>query len=455
MRFLPVFFIGISAALMTGCQLAPVYERPVAAHAAAYPVTESGAGAKATELPWRTFFSDERLRRLIELALAHNLDLRLAVLRVEQSRAQYGVSRADQWPTLQASGDYTRSHATDRTSDTWNASLGVSAYELDFFGRVRNLNDQALEKFFATTEGQRSAQISLIGQVASQYFSLRQAEAQAELAEKTLATVRQSFDLIRAIFEAGASNELDLRTAESQVKTAQINALTYRRQIAQAENALTLLLGEPLPADLPPARPFDADGLLAAVAPGLPSDLLLQRPDVLQAEHTLKAANANIGAARAAFFPSITLTGSLGTRAADLDGLFDAHTGIWSFAPQVRLPLFSGGSNRANLDGARVSARIEVANYQKAIQTAFREVADALVSEASYTRELVQRADLIIAQRRRFDLATARYQQGEDSYLNVLSAQQDLYSAEQARLQTRYQALNSRLTLYRALGGGW
>lgn len=341
------------------------------------------------------------------------------------------------------------------TSDQWSASLGTTAYELDLFGRVRSLNKQALEKYLATAEAQRAAQISLLAEVATEYFTLRQTEEQLHLARETLAAVQGSYDLNHATFDAGASNELDLRTAEGQVQTAKINVVTYERQAAQAENYLTLLVGQPLPADLPAPGPFNAANLLAEIPAGLPSELVQRRADILEAEHALKAANANIGAARAAFFPTITFTASVGATSDQLSKLFGSGTGVWSFSPQVTVPIFTGGQNRADLDAARVSGRIEVANYEKAIQTAFREVADALVAGASYAAEIEARAASIHAQQRRFELANARYRQGEDSYLNVLSAQQDLYSAQQGRLEAQFNKLASQISLYRALGGGW
>jgi multidrug efflux system outer membrane protein len=441
---------------LSGCTMIPKYERPAAPVAAQFPgVTESQKETVASDIAWQNFFAEERLKKLIELALANNRDLRVAVLKVEQSRAQYRVTRSSSFPSVNGSGSFARSHAADVTSDQWNASLGTTAYELDLFGRVRSLNRQALEKYFATEEAQRSAQISLVAEVASQYFVLRQAEEQLQLARQTLTAVQESYDLNKATFDAGASSELDLRTAEGQVQTAKINVLTYERQLAQAENTLVLLVGEPLPDDLPASRPFNSNNLLAEIPVGLPSELVQRRPDILQAEHTLMAANANIGAARAAFFPTISLTASIGTTSSQLSKLFGSGTGVWSFSPQVTVPIFTGGQNRADLDSAKVSARIEVANYEKAIQTAFREVADALVANSSYAAQIDAEAALINAQKIRFDLANARYRQGEDSYLNVLSAQQDLYSAQQGLLQAQFNKLASQISLYQALGGGW
>jgi multidrug efflux system outer membrane protein len=261
--------------------------------------------------------------------------------------------------------------------------------------------------------------------------------------------------LNRASFDAGEANELDVRTAEGEVQTAKFNVLSYERQLAQAQNALVLLVGQPLPAELPEPKSFDGGNLLSDITAGLPSDLLERRPDILQAEHTLKAANANIGAARAAFFPSITLTGSVGVASTQLGDLFGAGSGAWTFEPQISLPIFNAGKIRAQLTYAQLSERIEVANYEKAIQTAFKETADALAANGSYLDQIDVEATAIAAQQRRLALATLRYRQGEDSYLNVLSAQQDLYSAQQGLLQARFNKLSSQISLYKALGGGW
>ena len=450
-------FIVLAAALaFFGCTMIPSYERPSAPVAARYPSAAAvSAGPPAADIAWRNVFSDERLIRLIELSLTNNLDLRTAMLNVQQSRAQYRITRSASFPTVDGTASYTRAQAGGITSDQWSASLGTVAYEVDFFGRVRSLNRQALEKFLATVEAQRSAQILLVSEVASQYFVWRQAEEQLALARQTLVTVQASYDLNKATFDAGASNELDLRTAEGQVQTAKINVLTYERQLAQALNYLTLLVGRPIPTDLPAPRPFNDTNLVAEVPSGLPSDLVERRPDILEAEHTLKAANANIGAARAAFFPTITLTGSIGSTSSQLSQLFGSGTGVWSFSPQITAPIFTGGQNVADLDSAKIGTRIEVASYQKAIQTAFREVADALVAGSSYGSQVEAQIALINAQQRRFDLATIRYRQGEDSYLNVLSAQQDLYSAQQGRIDSQYNKLASQISLYQALGGGW
>lgn len=449
---LPIACMGLA---LTGCTMIPKYERPAAPVAASYPGVTQTNESRAADIGWQTVFADERLKQLIGLALTNNLDLRVAVLNVEQSQAQYRITRSASFPGVNGSGSYTRSGSFSAAADSWSASLGSTAYEVDLFGRVRSLNRQALEKFFATAEARRSAQISLVAQVADEYFALREAEEQLQLARQTLTAVLESYDLNKAIFDAGAGSELDLRTAEGQVQTAQINVLTYQRQQAQAENYLVLLIGEPLPTGLSAPRPFNDADLVAEIPAGLPSELVQRRPDILEAEHTLKAAKANIGAARAAFFPTISLTASVGSTSSQLSKLFGSGIGTWSFSPQINVPIFTGGQNLADLDAAKVSARIEVANYQKVIQRAFREVADALVASSSYESQIVVEMALVNAQQRRYDLANLRYRQGEDTYLNVLSAQQDLYSAQQGRIAAQYNKLAGQISLYKALGGGW
>lgn len=452
---------------LSGCTMIPNYQRPSAPIAAQYPATSGTNESNTADIGWRDFITEERLRKLVELALVNNRDLRVAVLNVEQSRAQYRITRSSLLPTVEAGGSYTRAKSSQsgavneiggssgRTYDVWSASVGTTSYEVDLFGRVRSLSRQALEKYFATDEARRSAQISLVAEVATQYFALREAEEQLALARRTLQAVQDSYALNKASFDAGAINELDLRTAEGQVETARINVLTYERQCSQIENALVLLIGQSLPADLPAASGFGKTNLLAEISPGLPSELIQRRADILQAEHTLKAVNANIGAARAAFFPRITITSSVGTTSDEFSKLFGSGTGVWSFSPQISLPIFTGGQVRADLDSAKIGTRIEVANYEKAIQTAFREVADALVANGSYAQQIGAESKLAETQQRRFDLANLRYRQGEDSYLNVLSAQQDLYSAQQGLLQAQYNKLASQIALYKALGGGW
>jgi multidrug efflux system outer membrane protein len=454
-RFRRHLALAGAALILSGCTMMPRYTRPAAPVAEQYPGLTATNQPAAAELAWTDFFADERLKKLVALALANNRDMRVAVLNVEESRAEYRVTRSASLPTVAGSGSFTRSSTGGHIENQWSASLGTTAYELDLWGRVRSLNKQALEKYFATDEARRSEQISLVAAVATEYFTLRETEELLELSRQTRQAVQESYDLNGAMFNAGASSALDLREAEGQVQTAKISVTTYERQAAQAENYLTLLVGQPLPSDLPAPRPFTDTNLLAEIPAGLPSELLEQRPDILEAEHTLKAANANIGAARAAFFPTISLTASIGSSSSQLSQLFGAGTGVWSFSPQVTVPIFTAGQNLADLAAATVSRRIEVANYEKAIQTAFREVADALVGVGSYAEQIKEEAALVHAQQNRYELATLRFRQGDDTYLNALTAQQDLFSAQQGLIQAQYNQLASRISLYQALGGGW
>lgn len=441
---------------LSGCSMIPRYERPAAGLGTSFPGESAESSNRAAEeIGWRDFFDEPRLLGLIGLSLTNNHDLRVAVLNVEQSRAQYRIYRASSLPEVSGSSDFARSHASDRTVDAWSARIGMTSYEVDFFGRVRSLNAQALQKFLATIEGRKSAQIALVSELASHYFTLQQLKAQLEVARQTLSSVEESYALNGKSFQAGNISELDVRIAESQVQSARIGVVSYERRIAQAENYLALLVGGPIPANLPPALPFDAERLVAAIPAGLPSELVQRRPDILEAEYTLMAANAQIGAARAAFFPSVRFNTSIGTTSSQFDQLLSAGTGVWSFSPQITVPLFSGGRNRADFEAAKVGAAIAVANYQKAIHRAFREVADALVADRSYSLQASAQTALVEAQRRRLDLATLRYRQGDGTYLEVLSAQQDHYSAQQSDLETRLNRLVSRIALYKALGGGW
>jgi len=466
MRFVVCLLIIVALGALAGCDLMPKYERPGAPVASRWSEGGGRGGKAASEIRWRDFFVDARLKRIIELALANNRDLRVAMLNAEQSRAQYRIERSAFFPTVQGSAGYSRQRSAGGitsngqtlsgvTSSEWTASIGVTSYEIDFFGRVRSLSAQALEKYFAQEESRRSAQITLVSQVATQYFTWCQDEEQVQLAQQTLTAVQESYNLTKSSFDAGAVTELDLRTAEAQVQTAKVNILTYQRQSAQAINNLVLLAGHPLPSALPERHLLSDRHVLASIPSGLPSALLELRPDILQAEHTLKAANANIGAARAAFFPSITLTGAAGTATADFSNLLGKNTSTWNFSPQITVPIFNGGNLRASLDVAKISARIEVANYEKAIQTAFREVADALVARRIYAQQIVEQEALVAAEQKRYDIANTRYRQGADTYLNVLSAQQDLYNSQQSLPQTRFDNLSNLITLYKALGGGW
>ncbi|ACL63902.1 RND efflux system, outer membrane lipoprotein, NodT family [Anaeromyxobacter dehalogenans 2CP-1] len=455
--------VAASALAVSGCTLAPRYQRPAAPVAAEFPAGAGAAtGPAASDLGWRDVFQDPGLQAVIDQALRENRDLRVAALNVELARAQYGIQRSYLLPTVGATGSGSRARTAKDLSftgepsvgNTFSAGVGLTSFEIDLFGRVRSLRNQALEQYLSTEEAHRSAHLALVSEVAVQYLASRALQSQVALAEQTLQTVQQSYDLAKRTFEAGRTSELDFRTAEAQVETARVNLSAYQQQLAQAENALVLLAGGPLPKDLPTA-PLESQPPVAELPAGLPSDLLQRRPDILSAEHQLKAANASIGAARAAFFPSISLTASVGTASTELSNLFTAGSGTWAFSPRIDLPIFTGGRNKANLDAANVRKQIEIASYEKAIQVAFREVADALVARGRLDEQLEAQTRRVQAEQRRYDISELRYRKGVDSYLNVLTAQRDLYGAQQQLIQTRLTRFSNSIGLYRALGGGW
>jgi multidrug efflux system outer membrane protein len=464
-KFIFVALIGIAAA---GCTMIPKYHQPAAPVSSNWPENAdtnnfSNSTNAVAEIGWREFFRDQRLQQLIELSLTNNRDLRIAMLNVEQSRAQYRIERAALFPEIDATGSELRERLPHDVSGTGKAmtssqytlSLGTTSYELDLFGRIRSLKAAALENYFATAEARRSAQIALVAEVANQYLAERELDEQLKMTRQTLDAVQNSYDLIKATYDAGIGSELDLRSAEAQVETAKANAASFEQQRDQAQHALTLLVGEPLPDGLPAPQSLSEQNHLTDLPPGLPSDLLQRRPDILEAEHELKSANANIGAARAAFFPTISITANAGTSSAQLAGLFAGDSGAWLFNPQITLPIFEAGRNKANLDVASIGKLIEVADYEKAIQTAFREVADALTAKKFLDEQLADETALVQAEQRRYDLADARYKNGVDNYLTVLTAQQDLFSAQENQIATQFARLSNLISLYQALGGGW
>lgn len=443
---------------LTGCvSLAPKYERPAAPVAATFPDTAdaSAANEAAANIEWRRFFADARLRQLIELALANNRDLRVSILNIEQARAQYQIRRADQLPSLNVGMSGSRGpDADDNIKSTYTAGLTVSAFELDFFGRVRNLSKTALAQFLATEEARKSTQISLIASVANVYLSLLADDELLALTQKTLAGRQESLKLIQLKFDNGIISELDLQQGLSLVNNARAALAQQQRQRAQTINLLTLLVGQPLPATLAPAGTLAATSL-AELPAGLPSDLLTVRPDIRAAEQQLIGANANIGAARAAFFPRISLTGSAGTASSELSGLFKSGSFAWTVAPQMLLPIFDYGRTRANLNSAKAERDIAVAQYERTIQTAFREVSDALAGQATFSEQLQAQRAIAEAEAKRFNLSDLRYQNGAASYLDLLDAQRSLFGAQQAAIQVNLQRLQNQVTLYRVLGGGW
>ena len=454
----------VAACILAGCtSLAPTYERPAAPVPSAFPNASASNPGDATAIRWQDFFADARLRSLIELALANNRDLRVAVLNIEQARATYRVQDAQRLPSLTANGSGSHARVPADLSSTgaemvthqYSANIGVSAYELDLFGRVRNLSAQALDQYLATEEARRTTHISLVAEVATAYLSWSADMARLALARETLRSQGESYDLTKARASKGYASELSLRQIQTSVDGARVDVARYTGQVAQDRNAMTLLLGAAVPDSLVPeplSKQLDA---LPDVPVGLPSELLLRRPDLLQAEHQLKARTANIGVARAAFYPRISLTASAGSSSAELSNLFKSGSGAWSFVPQISLPIFDGGANKANLDSARAGRDIALAQYEKAIQTAFREVADALVQRVSVRDQLEAQRSLVEASEVALTLSDARYTRGIDGYLSVLDAQRSAYSARQALISTQLAQLSNGVTLYKALGGGW
>lgn len=459
--------VALTAALLSGCTLIPKYDRPNAPVATQYPQGPGYAAAQvvdqaAAEQDWRDFYQDPALRQLIEVALTNNRDLRTAALNVEAYRAQYRIQRADLFPAVSADATGTRQRLPADLSQSGNAgissqygvNLGINSYELDLFGRVRSLSQQALETYFASEEARRSTQISLVASVANAYLTWQADVDLLKLTQDTLGTFEQSLQLTTRSNEVGVASALDLSQARTSVESARASLARYQRQVAQDVNALIVLLGAKLPETLPEPQSLDSE-LLVEVPAGLPSDLLTRRPDIIQAEHALKAANANIGAARAAFFPSISLTANAGTASTDLDGLFKGGSGSWQFTPSINLPIFTAGALKASLDYSKIQKDIGVANYEKSIQTAFQEVADGLAARQTYVSQVKAQSDLVAASQEYYRLADRRYRIGIDSHLTLLDAQRSLFANQQSLISDRLAQLIAQVNLYRALGGGW
>ncbi len=458
-----------AAALLTGCvNLAPVYSRPEAPVASAWPVSTNATDttdvkdALTATTGWQSFITDDRLRDTLTLALANNRDLRVAVQNIEKARAQYGVQRAELFPSVAATAGGTRQRTSAAASSSgtpsigtqYTAALGFSSYELDLFGRVRNLNEAALQSYLATEATRRSTQISLVAEVAAAWLTLAADNARLQLAQDTWASQQRSYALTGRMHALGASSALVLAQAQTTVDAARVDVASYTAQVAQDRNALDLLAGASVPDALLPAAGLSSASALVGVPAGLPSQMLQQRPDVLAAEHTLQGANADIGAARAAFFPSISLTASAGSTSTALSGLFKGGSGAWSFAPSISLPIFNAGSNRANLDAMKAQREIDLATYEKTVQTAFREVADALAVRASVGEQLAAQQSLVDATQKSYTLSNALYRNGNYSYLEVLDAQRALYSAQQTLIGLRLSEQSNRITLYKVMGGG-
>ena len=451
---------AVAASLVACGSLTPDYERPAAPVPAQFPLDAdaSQTGTAASDLPWQTFFADAHLQQLIRIALDNNRDLRVALLNVEQAKTQVDSRNADRWPSVYAGAGLTRGTASDGSvGSTYTAGLSVPAtlaYEVDLFGRLHSLSDVAFAQYLASTEAGKTAQISLVGAVASAYFALQADSALLDLAQQTLATREDSTKLFQLRFDQGASSQLDLSQAQSLLQAARANVAQSTRQRMLDVNALNLLLGQTAPAELTAAG-TQAPVQMAALPVGLPSEVLLRRPDVRQAEQQLLAAHANIGAARAAFFPKILLSTSVGSVSSELDGLFKSGSFAWSIAPQLLLPIFDAGRNQANLASAKAAREVAVAQYEKAIQSAFREVADALAGRATLGDQLLAQQAQTASEADRSRLTDLRYKNGASSYLEVLDAQRSLFASQQAELQLNALVQQNQASLYRVLGGGW
>ncbi len=445
MRQATVISLLALSSVLSACTLAPKYIQPAPPVATEWPV-EASAASEAP-LKWRDLFTDPRLQATINLALEQNRDLRVAALNVEKAQAQYRIARTDLLPAVGASLSNPRSQA----SRSYTASLGFSAYEVDLFGRVRSLKNVAVESFFAERENRSAVQISLITSVATQWLTLASDQDQLRLAQQTLATRTDTLTIAEGRAKIGVLSDLDLAAIQVLAETARADVARLQTVIDQDKSALTLLTGAPLTADLLP-HGLQTGQVASALPVGLPSDVLLDRPDVLTAEHDLKSANANIGAARAAFFPRISLTGASGSASSDLDGLFKTGNGTWSFVPTISLPIFAGGANVAGLKSAEASRDIAVATYEKTIQSAFSEVSDALAVRARIDERLSAQTAATDAAQRSLTLSQARYDNGVDSYLTLQDAQRTLYASQQTLISLQALRATNLVALYKALG---
>jgi len=441
--------------VLAGCSFMPRYERPAAPVADVFPYPSAEEGTPPAQLPWQSFFADARLRSLIATALADNRDLRVAVLTIAQARALYDIRNADRLPTVGVglSGSRAPNVAGEQVT-IYQASFGFTSWEIDFFGRLASLSESALAQYLATEEGRKAAQVTLVASVANQWLNLAADEELLKLTRDTLVTREETARLTRLRFEQGITSEIDFRLAQSLTESSRAALAQLERQRANDLNALALLVGQPVAPDfLVGVTTLDVS--LPDVPAGLPSDVLVRRPDVRQAEQQLMAASANIGAARAAFFPRITLTAGVGTASSELSGLFQGGSWGYTVAPTLLQPIFDAGRNRANLASAEVSRDIAVAQYERAIQQAFRDVADALAGRATYGEQLRALTAVVEAESVRFRLARLRYESGIASYLDLLDAQRALFTAQTTLVQSRLARLQNQVQLYRALGGGW
>ncbi|MCP2039663.1 multidrug efflux system outer membrane protein [Neisseria sp. HSC-16F19] len=463
-HFKPAVTACVAAVTLAACSMAPQYRQPQVT-TGDFPAVQNAHSVgrvAAQDLGWRDYFADARLKHFIELALTNNRDLRVAALNVDAVRAQYAIQRADRLPSVAASGGANKARIAQDLSalgqsyitESYNVGMGVAAFELDLFGRVKSLSNAALNNYFAQQHTRDATQISLIATVAKAYFGERSAQERMDLAEQTLKSREESKKLTDLKFKAGVISAVDVRVAETQIEAARADYAAAEQARNQARTALALLIGQPIPEDLPATLPLDQQFVDVELPAGLPSEVLLRRPDVQAGEFALKAANANIGAARAAFFPRITLTGSVGSGSTELGNLFMGINRTWSFAPQISLPIFTWGANKANLDLSHVRKNIAVAQYEKAVQSAFKDVADALGARDTLQRQYDAQQRSAKATAERYRLVDMRFKHGIASSLERLDAERDHYGARQALLATRLTVLENRADLYKVLGGG-
>ncbi|WP_417615391.1 efflux transporter outer membrane subunit [Oceanisphaera sp.] len=462
-----VILAATCASLLAACSTAPQYQQPSPAVPEKWLATDDGEGAGAelslasTDIQWRDFFTDTGLQQLISATLEHNQDLRAAALSVEVLRARYQIERSALYPNLAIGGGSTRQRlpadlspsGSAATSGRYDAAVGLSTYEVDFFGRVRNLSAAALETYLATEYAQRSLQTSLISEVSTAYLSWLTNRDQLKLAEATLDSYEENLNLIRQRFEGDVASSLDVTQAQTLVHQARTQVARFDRLVKQELNALAFFTGHNLPSTITESR-SSIPIAMGHIEAGLPSSLLTRRSDILEAEHKLRAAYADIGAARAAFFPSITLTANAGVASSELSGLFEGGSGAWLFAPQINLPIFTGGRLKAGLEVAETTRDIRVAEYQQTVQQAFRDVADSLAARETYKVQVDAQQALVDANSEYFELAQNRYNAGVDNYLTVLDAQRQYFSARQQLLSDRFNQLAAEISLFRALGGG-
>ncbi|MEG6506280.1 efflux transporter outer membrane subunit [Nitratidesulfovibrio sp. 1201_IL3209] len=456
---------ALALAPLNGCSLIPEYHRPAPDLPAAWNAGAAGQASLSAAQPqdWRQVVADAPMARLIDLALSNNRDLRVAVLQIEKARAQHAIARADLFPHIDASGgaDMGRTSAPlsttgdAYTSHAYSVGVGFSSFELDLFGRIRSLKEQALEQYLSTDAAARSVQLTLVAEVGQAYLTLAADREQLDLAREILETERASFAVVQSRYDNGIAGELDVAQAQTTVDTARVNVAAAEARVTADENTLALLLGMPLTPDLAPARKLADVAPLADVPAGLPSEVLARRPDVVEAEHSLKAANANIGAARAEYFPRIGLTASYGNASTEMNDLFRAGSRTWSFVPQATLPIFHAGAIRAGVESAEAERDIQVAQYEKTVQTAFKEVSDALAQGTSLATQAEAQASLVRATGKAYDLSTQRYERGVDGYLSKLDAQRSHATARQTLISVLLSRQSNRLTLFKALGGGW